>query len=352
MEIGIVLFFIGFAGLVAGSIMDLRTREVSDWLNYGLMISGVGLRLIESLILWDYHSIFYGTVGFVASFAVGMVMFYSGQWGGGDSKMLMALGALFATYPVFLEEFFNPLLGNIPLLATLFINIILFGGLYGLFWTTFLIVKNFKKFLEEMKKQDNKYRRIVNYVAIVILIMSVVLLRFDRMYAYFAFVISCLLFVTYNLSVSIKSLEKVCMTRYALPKELTEGDWIVDDVMVKNVKNISFKKFEGEKSYSKAVKKLKRRFKGVDVEKVLAGKVKNKKVCEYVLEHHGYDIVGKKIRITGPSDLGIEKEQIEELRKMFPKRKILVKDGIPFVPSFLIAFIVTIVWGNVFLYFI
>jgi len=53
-------------------------------------------------------------------------------------------------------------------------------------------------------------------------------------------------------------------------------------------------------------------------------------------------------KIAGPKDLGIEKKQIDllvELRKNKKINKILIKHGIPFVPSFLIAFIVSLIFG-------
>ena len=51
-------------------------------------------------------------------------------------------------------------------------------------------------------------------------------------------------------------------------------------------------------------------------------------------------------RITGPKDLGISKKQIRQLRQYYEKgkvKKIAIKEGIPFVPSFLISFIVTLI---------
>ena len=53
--------------------------------------------------------------------------------------------------------------------------------------------------------------------------------------------------------------------------------------------------------------------------------------------------------ICGPKDLGIEKRQIRKLVEYYKKgkvKRILIKEGIPFVPSFLIAFIITFLFGN------
>ena len=52
------------------------------------------------------------------------------------------------------------------------------------------------------------------------------------------------------------------------------------------------------------------------------------------------DIVVKGKRICGPKDLGVSRKQIKKLIKLKVK-KVWVKYGMPFVPSFLVAFLVT-----------
>jgi len=47
--------------------------------------------------------------------------------------------------------------------------------------------------------------------------------------------------------------------------------------------------------------------------------------------------------------LGIEKKQIRKLIELYKKRKvknILIKEGIPFVPSFFAAYVITLIYGN------
>jgi len=64
-------------------------------------------------------------------------------------------------------------------------------------------------------------------------------------------------------------------------------------------------------------------------------------------------IAGK--RIAGPKDLGVSKKQISLLQKLKRQRKlntVLVKQGVPFVPSFLLAYIAALAFGNVFLVFL
>jgi len=59
-----------------------------------------------------------------------MLMFYTGQWGGGDSKMLMALGSLLGFTLDFKKDF----------LLNLLINIVIAGGLYAVAGLGILVV--------------------------------------------------------------------------------------------------------------------------------------------------------------------------------------------------------------------
>src|SRR3990167_2985130 len=89
-----ITYSLSFTALLIGSITDLKTREVPDWVNYGLIISGVGLNLLFSIIYSDFFYIISSIVGLGIFFGIAYIMFYAGQWGGGDSKMLMGLGAM------------------------------------------------------------------------------------------------------------------------------------------------------------------------------------------------------------------------------------------------------------------
>ena len=91
----IIPYFIGFVVLLAGSYTDFKTREVPDWVNFGLIGIGFGINLLFTVIYWKINFILASIAGFGIFFALAWLMFYFGQWGGGDSKMLMGLGALF-----------------------------------------------------------------------------------------------------------------------------------------------------------------------------------------------------------------------------------------------------------------
>ena len=279
----IISYFLSFIALLIGSATDLKTREVPDWLNYGLVISGLSLNLLFSTLYSNSSFIINSIIGLAVLFGIAYIMFYAGQWGGGDSKILMGLGAMigidvsFKT-PQFLFEFL--------------INALLIGAIYGLFWSIFLSIKNKEKFLKEFKKilSENNVVK-VKYLLLLILMLLLILLFFIKL-DYIKLLILLLLFLvftTFYLWVFVKAIEKSAMYKFVEPSKLTEGDWIVDDIFV-------------DKQY-----------------------------------------------ICGPKDLGIEKRQIKkliELHKQGKVKKILIKEGIPFVPSFLIAFVVTLMFGS------
>lgn len=273
--------------LIAGSYTDLKTREVPDWVNYGFLFTAFGIRAIYSAAKSDWTILAYGAFGFIACVILAYVMFYAGQWGGGDAKLIMGLGALIG-----MELSFS------SFLVSFLLNVFLVGAVYAIFWSFYLVAKHWKKFLEEINKLNSLkkiriIKRVVLISGIILLIIGIVMDNGEAKLVMIAF--SLLYIITFYLWIFVRIVERSCMLKRVSPEKLTEGDWIAKDVVV-------------------------------------AGK-----------------------RITGPKDLGVTKEQIAELIRLKKKRKIkqiMIKEGIPFVPSFLFAFIATWFFGNLFLLFI
>ncbi|MBW2973704.1 A24 family peptidase [Candidatus Woesearchaeota archaeon] len=267
--------------LIVGTLTDLKTREVPDWLNYSGIFAGLGLRLMWSVYSFEWHYILEGLLGFGVFFGIAVAMFYLGQWGGGDSKLLMALGALLGLR--FSLDSFT---------VGFIVNLAIFGGIYGIIWSAALAFKNWKKFRKQFRKSLDKYTKI-RAVSLGFAFGSLVFAffigeTFTRLLLVF---VALFVPVMIYLILAVKSVENVCMYKKVSPSELTEGDWIADDVFVKG-----------------------------------------KKIC-------------------GPKDLGIDKKQINKLIK-FKIKKVLIKVGIPFVPSFLIAFLITLLVGNPLLFLV
>ena len=207
------------------------------------------------------------------------------------------------------------------------------------------------------------------------------------------------------------------MFKLVSPGQLTEGDWIVDEVIINRKRFISkgeVSKADSEKikEYSKELYKkveILRKFlflrinlksqlttlklndkikenvtffgmnikQNTEIDKEILGKINEKERANSLSEikvnrkifffninfclrpdqvEEGEILlnnVEKGYYVTGPRELGIENYQIKMLiglKKQKKVNRILVKEGIPFVPSFLLGFVITFFWGNLFLF--
>ena len=279
----LITFALSLIVLLIGSITDLKTREVPDWVNYGLISAGIGLNLLFTVIYQTPSFIINSLVGLIIFFGIAYLMFYMGQWGGGDSKMIMGLGAAIGiNVGSFSSEF----------LFGFLINALFAGAIYGLLWSFYLAYKNRQKFRKEFKKvlSQEKSEKI-KWIILALTILSVIVFFIIKINYIKILVLSFAFMVltTFYLWAFVRAIEKSSMYKLVEPSKLTEGDWIVKDIYYRK---------------------------------------------EY---------------ITGPKDLGIEKKQIRRLIELYNKKKvgkILIKEGIPFVPSFFVAYVITLMYGN------
>jgi len=302
-----LLSTLALAALIIGSITDIKKREVPDWINYSLIACGFGFNLIYSVILWDFSYIINSSIGFFIFLIFALIMFYSGQWGGGDSKLLMGLGSAFGINFLFFKMLYFNILNlfkpiyptfyvEMPFALNFLVNSLLVGALYGLLWSVILIFMNGKSFIRELKKLLNESRK-ARKCLLVSMPILVAITYFSLDFPNNLIVISLflLLFLVFYLYTFIKAVENSCMLKYVEPTKLTEGDWIGKDITI-----------DGR-------------------------------------------------HLCGPKDLGISKSQIKEIIGFYNEgkiKKVLIKEGIPFVPSFLVAFILTLIYGNLVLLFI
>ena len=282
-----IIAIICIIALIIGSITDIKTREVPDWLNYSLIAMGLGINTIYSITTANFSFITASVLGLAAFWCIAYILFKLGQWGGGDSKMLMGIGALVGL----------TLTINNFLMAFLF-NVLIVGAIYSIVWGIFLSLKHRKKFQTHLKKiKTNKKLTIIKRLihSISLLPLLLIILEPTPLIIIFSITLTLLINSSYYLYLFSSVIESAFMFKRIPPTQLTEGDWIA--------KNI---------------------------------KIKDKYIC-------------------GPKDLGIGKKQIGQLIKLYKKNKIkniLIKQGLPFIPSFLLSFIITLKVGNLIFIFL
>jgi prepilin peptidase CpaA len=279
-----VLDFIPFTvlgiALLIAAIIDFKTREVPDWLSHALIVFGIAAGIIKALLDQDWQPFLLMLGGTLFGLIIGLVMFYAGQWGGGDSKLIIGVGSILGLW-----------LGRYDLI-TFLINLLLAGSVYGIVWSMVLAIKHRKTFVIAFReyagtKKMIKIRIAVIVLAVIGIILSAALMPFPTSLILLS-AIACL-YIIFYLMLFIKVIEQHIMTHPVDIAKLTEGDWVAEDVKV-----------------------------------------------------------GKKI-ICGPKDLGVSREQLATLRALKKQKKIktvLMKEGIPFVPSFFIAFLMYLALGN------
>lgn len=94
---------------VVASAHDLRTREIPDWISIALVCWAV---LATALGLHDVTWLGMA-LGFAATFAVGALLFWLAGFGGGDVKLVAALGACYGLGAVLPLLFWIAIMGGV-----------------------------------------------------------------------------------------------------------------------------------------------------------------------------------------------------------------------------------------------
>jgi prepilin peptidase CpaA len=87
---GTSVLWITLAFLVGGMLWDLRRREIPDIVPLALLALAVTARVMQ----WSAAGWVSLALGFSLGAAIGLLLFWSGGFGGGDVKVLAALGAI------------------------------------------------------------------------------------------------------------------------------------------------------------------------------------------------------------------------------------------------------------------
>ena len=263
------LFAVAFIWVIFATVQDLRTREISNWLNFSLIAFVLAYRGFYSVMNKDLMFFVYGFLGILFFVVLAHIFYYGKVFAGGDAKLLMGLGGVLPY-----ESFLGLLFMGIGFIFLLFFS----GAIYTLIYSVFLVGKHKKNFGKEFKKEFGKSGKWFY----MLIILGVVLEVFNYFYGfafYGAFLIILIVFPL--IFMYVKAVEKSCMIKMVSPGKLTIGDWLEKDVKI------------GRRTIKKSVH-------------------------------------------------GLNQKDINLLKKR--GRRVLIKEGVPFTPAFLIALVLFILF--------
>jgi len=271
--------------LAAASVTDIKKREVANWLVFSFITVVLALRALVWILTGNWAYFVYALIYGAGAFIIAMLLYYGKAMGGADAKLLMGLACAFATAPIFLNFNYNIYLLGI---SSFFVkNSFIFDFVVNCLFVglVYSLVYSFVLAFFHKKqfvKSFSELSKKKKIFQIVFIILGLGLLAM-AFYNYIFLVLGVFVLIFPYLYIFVKSVEDSCLTKMKSWNELTEGDWIVNSV----------------------------------------------------------SIDGKAIK---PSADGLSQEDILLIKKS--GQKVLVKDGLPFVPVFLISLIVSLIWGN------
>lgn len=131
----LIPLIVAFAGSIYAAIWDLRTTEIPDEIPHAMIIFALLYYGIQSVIESNPWIFLNSIIAGGAIFALGFIMYYAGQWGGGDAKVLAAI--------IFLLPVSNTVL---PFPITYLLNVFIVGAGYMILYSFALALMNRKIF--------------------------------------------------------------------------------------------------------------------------------------------------------------------------------------------------------------
>jgi Flp pilus assembly protein protease CpaA len=221
--------------LLVAAYTDIKTREVPDWISYAFIFSALGLRILFSFQEgWQF--LVSGLVGFLIFFLLALLFYYTKQWGGADSKLLMGLGAVLGADFIFAFSDSN----GYGLLM-FFLLLLFVGAIYGLIWSVCLAVLKWKAFVKAFRlKLKERFKE-----HLIVLLISFLLL-FTLLISPALVILAIFPLFSFYLFIFVGSVEDSCFIKKILPGKVTEGDWLAQDVVVNGKTKMFSKTIERE----------------------------------------------------------------------------------------------------------
>jgi hypothetical protein len=136
--LGLILLAIGIVGFGATAYLDLKTTEFPDWLPYSIIVAALGVRGVYAFLLSDLSIIISSVVIGLVFLGIGMLMYYTRQWGDGDAWLLGALGFLFPDPTGFAPNLSAAGFASFPFPAVMLFNFFFVSFFYLIAYSLYL----------------------------------------------------------------------------------------------------------------------------------------------------------------------------------------------------------------------
>ena len=214
------LWVLALIWIIFAVVEDLRTTEISDWLNLSLLIFALAFRLFYSLFQSGNMSFFYqGLIGAGIFMVLGNLFYYGKMFAGGDAKLFMSLGAILPIYSSFYL--------NVKIFFLFIFLFLIAGAVYGMVVSAYYGMR----YRSLLKKEFSKQMKLNKNLLLVGLLFSSLLLLLGFVVPGF-FAIGVFFFFISYFYIYVKSVDEACMIKKVKPSKLLEGDWLYKDVKV------------------------------------------------------------------------------------------------------------------------
>ncbi len=212
MQEQLFLFGVTLIAVIFATISDLKTFEIPDSISYFLILFGISAQVILAFTSQSLQPINALLISLAIAGAIAIPLFLFGQWGGGDTKLLLGIAAMLPTFHTTV----------LPFILTFTFNLFLLGGVYAILIMVYLSIKHWKK-IEKISPVSKK---------LLLATILTILLLFLAQNIFF--IIISILIAGITITNLAMVLQKHFFVKKIKPSQLTEGDWITKDLKVGN----------------------------------------------------------------------------------------------------------------------
>jgi Flp pilus assembly protein protease CpaA len=210
MQEQLFLFGITLIAIILATISDLKTFEIPDSISYFLIIFGISAQIVLAATSQSFQPINALLISLAIASAIAIPLFLLGQWGGGDTKLLLGVAAMIPTFHTTV----------LPFIITFTFNLFLLGGAYAILIMAYLSAKNWKRLVK------------ISPVAKTLVMIMTFSLILPFLLKNIFFIFLPILAVGITITHLALILQKHFFIKKIRPSQLTEGDWITKDLKI------------------------------------------------------------------------------------------------------------------------